>query len=111
MDNKDYEQWLDSLQPGDEVCHYSRWHGYRITRIIKITPTRQMKTEDGYVFRGGYDRTGSEWVHIQPVTHEIKQGIWRKNAISTVRNLEFSELTDDQLKSILDIAQGGVSHG
>jgi len=97
----EYEKWLASLQVGDEVCYHSRWNGYTIIKIEKITPTRQIKTTFGHVFKGGYSRDSG--YTIKPITDEVRSAVRRGNLLGKVNNFEFTKCNLEQLERVAAI--------
>lgn len=98
------QQWLDSLKVGDEVCYYNRWSGYKITRIEKITPTRQIKTECGLAFKRGYHRVDA-WngYALQPATDEVRNDIRKRHIVFKLSNANWTYFQLEQLEQIYAI--------
>jgi hypothetical protein len=99
----DYENWLASLQVGDEVCWYSRWHGYRIAKIERITPTRQIKIGP-YTFKNG--TCGTDWqsrYRLEPVTDKVREAIRYGELSGKVNGFKFTNCTLEQLERVAAI--------
>lgn len=104
------DSWLASLKVGDEVAYNSSNFGinWEIVKIIKITATRRIKTENGITFnKDGYE-TG-ELTHrlsINPYTDKIKEAIEIKQLYNIVKGKlqnklnQISTLNLDQLQEL-----------
>ena len=104
-----YLDWLASLQVGDTVCYSSRYQGYVLLTIKKITPKRQIKTDDGNTFREGYCRLG-DWnsITLEPYTQRVSDYLRKKHLYETCKQIKFDTLTADQLEAILKITGGYI---
>lgn len=102
------QEWVDSLKEGDSVAidvGGYRTTDYRITKIIKITPTRIIKTESGHTFKSDGRERGktSSWdraTHLEPVTPKIEEMVEMEELLSQIRNAKFDELPLDTLRKI-----------
>lgn len=100
------EYWLDSLKVGDEVCYYSNWHGHIITKIAKITPTGQIKTEDRKTFKNGICRIDS-WTSysLTPITDEILTELEKKSIAAEMRVIGWLAVPLEKLREIKQILE------
>lgn len=97
----EYKDWLASLKEGDEICYQTRWQGHRITRIVKITPTRIIRTEDGKAFRDGYYKVDSwEYFRLEEVTYEIRAAILKRKLVSQLNHVKWAELPFETIKEV-----------
>lgn len=103
-EQKSYEEWLSSLKVGDKASFHSRYHGYVIVEVIKITPTKQIKTTSGHgiqTFKEGRCRV-DEWTSysLEPITDTVKETIKRKYFLSKIRDYNFENMTNEQLERV-----------
>ena len=97
------KEWLASLKKGDDVAVYD--DEYHIGTITKITPTCQIEIGgNGRKYKGGRVRDGYYSKSLHPLTDEIRAEIFdrrfRKKVISTLRNMEYGELSTEKLRKI-----------
>jgi hypothetical protein len=102
------KEWLAGLKVGDEVCVYESHYGetrHTITTIVKITPTRKFRimnnsnqfNEDGESRNGWYHST------LIPSTPEEKQGIRDRNRRHYIKNIDYSQVSQESVNKIYDI--------
>jgi len=104
MNDIERRNWLTSLKVGDKVTYRTKWHGDNITTIKRITPTGQIKTEDGRTFRDGYCKIDSwEGVFLRPLTQEIKERILLRETYQRVVNTNWKKVSPEKLKQIVAI--------
>lgn len=105
-------EWFKNLKPGDEVAYNRGKYGsidYTITKVKKITPTGQVKTEDGLTFRNGECRVDRFTSYIlEPATKEVKEIRRRKLMIKVIQKFmqdqDFLAIIEtEELQSIYDI--------
>lgn len=112
MTEREHESWRRNLKKGDVVCYHNRWHGYLIDHVERVTPTGIIKTAKGVSFRQGYEQgASSNRYRIEPVTDDVRASIWRREAEARIKLMDWSKLTNDQLKAVLsslgdDLAKG-----
>jgi hypothetical protein len=104
MGHIETETWLDSLKVGDKVCYESRWGGYEIDEIVKITPKKQIKTKKNKTFRNGYYRVDS-WgsYRLEPVTEEVTNHLRLSELRSKISNTGFSKCSIEKLEEIAKV--------
>lgn len=98
------KDWLDLLRVGDQVCYYDRYHGYVFETILKITPTKQIKTRQ-HTFKDGCHK-GSGWtasVYIQPITKQILDEVNRLHLVSEIKKTQFEKMGLEDLKKIVAV--------
>jgi hypothetical protein len=108
---KSTQEWVDSLKEGDEVAvdigSFS-FPSVVILTVEKITPSRIIKTSNGYTFnkhgeeRGNNDAWSSK-KRLMPITDVILEKIERKNLTSIIENVKASDLSLETLRDIVDI--------
>jgi hypothetical protein len=110
------QQWLNSLQIGDEVAvDYGRNYGYKIGKITRITPTRRFTVEGkGCTFGNDGVEMGRRDVwggrsRMRQVTDQIREDIARSDALFHLRDFKFDRLSTQQLHDILKIIQGDTT--
>ena len=109
--SKEWREWLDSLEVGDEVAYNANNSGgqpdWVITTIIKITPTRQIVTSSGHRWRKGeYHTTAFDWKHIQPLNDEIKQHEKDHAVLTELQTTNWSNVPTNKRNQIYDILKG-----
>lgn len=103
------EEWVSTLQVGDEVAiDAGRWsdYSYKILKVVKITPSGRRNLSDGTVANPNGSLRGDSYEYIYPVTDEIRNQIWRVKTIKHIFNKLGHELniySDDKLKKLLEI--------
>lgn len=111
MDRMETQAWLDSLQVGDRVAIDVGTYGgtdWKVITIIKITPTRMFKTDDGRSFsKEGSERIqASRWnraTYLKPFTPGIADLIEQKTLLALLDNTKFKDLSLEQLREIVRI--------
>jgi hypothetical protein len=104
------EDWLNSLKVGDEVCYSTRWNGYIITKIAKITPTGQIKTEDGRTFKGGWCRVNTwESYFLREVTEKVRDSILASKLIGHMKSVDWYKVPLDKLKLVYKVLKDSES--
>lgn len=99
------------VKVGDEIAFHSRYHGYTIKKVLKITPTGIIKTDlydmnPDLAVRGRRDYSSP--CKGQIVTPKIRQAMWRQrymNFVSTVPGEKWKLLTTDALKTIVNLLE------
>jgi hypothetical protein len=92
------------LKVGDKVCYESRWRGYEIDEIVKITPTKQIKTQENRTFKNGYCKIDSwESYRLEPVTEEVTNRIRLSGLRSDISNTDFSKCSLETLEQIAKV--------
>lgn len=112
MDKK--QEWLDSLQVGDEVAMDVGSYGYRKyvkATITKITPKRRLSASNGKTFNpdGSEYGKGSSWskpADLLPMTQDIAEHIERNTLLNLIENTKFDKCSLEQLRSIQAILKG-----
>ena len=109
MENKEF---LENLKINDKILiQSSSWRSteYFIDTIVKITPTRQIKTEKGCTFKNGYQRDnstgGTNYYIIEKNEENMKKYISLKNKkelYSFIRNTNVEKLNDEKIKKLLE---------
>lgn len=99
------QEWLDSLQVGDEVVVSSSYRTY-IAKIDRITPTRRFKIGN-VTFKPTGTETGQSWSlrSIWEATPERREEINRGCMIGKLTNVKWHTCTTDQLKAIINILE------
>lgn len=101
-----FADWLKSLGVGDEVCYHSQWHGDIITKVAKITPTGQVKTENGKTFKNGTCKVDSwTFFSLKPVTKEVLEGIEKRTLASFLDNIKWGTVQLEKMREIKQIIQ------
>lgn len=100
--------WLKSLKPGDEVAYDTGWtvNSWAIDRVAKVTPTGQIRTESGFLFKDGryrYDKFRTYYLH--PVDNKVKDFLRRTEIKIIIDNTKFSKLSTAALEQILAIIE------
>lgn len=105
MEQNELELWLNSLKVGDKVAIESRYYGdktYEISKITKITKTRQMEVDDisekykNGVAPGSWGRSR----RIVPITQDVKDYLEMKKLMNAIGSIKLNELNLDQLRQI-----------
>ena len=94
---------------GDKIAFNSRYHGYTIKEVLKITPTGIIKTDlydmnPDLSVRGRCDYSSPYEGEI--VTPKIRQAVCRQrymNFVSTVPREKWKLLTTEALKTIVNL--------
>lgn len=104
MNDIERRNWLATLKVGDEVTYRTNWRGDNITTIKRITPTGQIKTEDGRTFRNGYCKINSwEGVFLRPLTQEVRERIFLRKTCLRLVNTDWEKVSPEKLKRIVAI--------
>ncbi|MNC34169.1 hypothetical protein D3C81_500940 [compost metagenome] len=107
MNPTDRKEWLKSLKVGDEVTYSTRFGSDVITKIARITPTGQIRTEDKRVFRNGYCKIDDwESAGLYPVTDDVRRRIHERKIYRKVINTKWDHVSIDKLERIADILYG-----
>ena len=96
---------------GDKIAFNSRYHGYTIKEVLKITPTGIIKTDlydmnPDLTVRGRHDYSCPCEGEI--VTPKIRQAVCRQrymNFVSTVPREKWNLLATEALKTIVNILE------
>jgi len=110
MDNT--QEQSQKLFVGAKVYHVGNYAVIGVFKIARTTATQaisdtidvKFKLEidaNGRVKRIGADQWNMGSYYLE--TPELKQKLWRQNAISKCSNADFSKLTNEQLQAILNI--------
>ena len=100
------QEWLASLKAGDEVAYNSSCFGthWVVTKIAKITPTGQIKTESGLLFKKGASRVNRwVWCWLKPVTDSIRESARKAEIMRHLRTVNFDALPIADLEEIYRI--------
>lgn len=102
---------VSTLKVGDKIycTHYGRVNSVstieRLTRTQAICGQLRFDVEfssSGYVSKkGSWDQWSSASYFIE--TDELKEQLFRQNAIAKIQHFKYSELPTEKLKQILDI--------
>ena len=97
---------------GAKIYEVSRGTIQRVHTIVRTTQTQAISDIGDTKFKIELSKTGTvtqlakdKWdfyTHYLE-TPELKQKLWRQNAISKCSNADFSKLTNEQLQAILNI--------
>lgn len=104
------QDWVDNLKEGDLVAideGGSRSTHYIITSIVKITPTRLIKTSNGKTFKkDGWQRVSSSWdrpTYLQPVTSKIQEHVERRELLSEIKHESFEDFSTQALREFKEL--------
>lgn len=102
--NAERKAWLEWLKEGDDVCYDTKTGGYVIDKIVKITPTRQIKTASGKTFRGGFC-TQNKWdtYYLEAVTDKVKSEVLCRRLIAKIKGTDFKNVPLKKLQQIAEI--------
>lgn len=111
MYQKEREEWLASLNIGDEVAMDISGYGHQnwtIVKITKITPTRRMESSNGYKLGNDGIEMGkiNSWTRrkrIYPLTDEIVYEVRRKALISKIERVDFKSFDNEKLEKIYNV--------
>lgn len=100
---EEYNQWLSSLQVGDEVAY--RWGNFWVITTIKSkTPSGRLNLANGITVNNDGSIRGNKYFSIRPSTPEIKQEIWRVRALQKIRNnFNADNLSNEELTIVLKL--------
>jgi len=95
-------EWLASLKVGDEVAYDtgSISKHWIITRIVKITPTGQIRTDAGHLFKNGTYKRDWNYYFLKPVTDTIRDAVTRREIIGLLKRFDFSKLLTPDLEKV-----------
>lgn len=107
------QEWLDSLKEGDEVAlkTYTGWGraepNYKVTKVIKITPTRRIKVEAygnlQFDSKGRPFGSSMRDVKLMPYGQEVKNAIRKNNLIYILDQIKMNDLPLDKIERIAAI--------
>ncbi len=102
----------NKLKVGDKV--YTKLYNsiHSVHTIERVTPTQALCNDGrikfridissyGSVVQIGKDRWTAASYYLE--TEELKQQLWRQQSISKCKTIDFTKLTDEQLKKVLEI--------
>lgn len=105
MNQAEYQNWLDGLKPGDEVCYkVDRW----TTMIVKVTErtkSGRICTHNTLQFNSDGSCRGAFYCKLYPVTQKIRDKIELHRLCRLLHNVVWSELSVDQLRRIVSITE------
>ncbi|HDR7066943.1 TPA: hypothetical protein QCW42_004049 [Bacillus cereus] len=105
-DKKEREEWMSTLEVGDEVAiensrfSHCRWSLYK---IIKITPSGRLNLKHGIVINPDGSIRGNKYSYIHEATDDIRNHIWRSKAEILASKIDVKKLSHKQLMIMLDI--------
>jgi len=98
--------FLNGLKVGDEVCYSNIYHGIQIANVTRITPKRMFRLSNGTAVNKDGSIRGDKYFFIREVTDKDRKAVIRRQMFGYVkRNLEVSNLNDDDLKQIYEIVK------
>lgn len=105
-------EWLGGLMVGDEVAYnisIGARPTYKVSRIEKITPTRQIVLADGSRFQrnGSRELHGHTFTYIVPVTGDIRDGILRSSLLDTISKAKYWKFETQHLVDIVNVIING----
>lgn len=117
------KEWLKTLKKGDKVANkerydWGKYEYYRIYEVKNITKTGKIRLdndklldEDGEYCN--YDRLGSTYIHIVPITEEVlkvneEKRIRQKfyNLLTKAINVDYVYTTEQKMK-IIELLESG----
>lgn len=101
-------EWLAGLKVGDAVAVSTRWHGYRMDRVTKLTATQIVTTTGRYRRQNGWP-VGSAESSIKEPTQEIRDDIEKRTLTSYVARYPFDKLSLDTLRSVVAAIKADVA--
>lgn len=109
MYDQEYKDWLLSLKEGDKAVINVGSYGYRhytTVEIVRITPTRIIKTSDNREFNNkgyarGHNSSFGRHLKIEPITDEVRESMERMELLSVIRNTKFEEVSTLTLREIV----------
>jgi len=107
------QEWLDSLKEGDKVAvdvGSYRSTFYKISNVVKITPTRMIKTSCGRTYNNdgrerGKSSTWDKTTFLQPVTAEIEETVERYTLLHRIKETKFNDLSTEVLREIIKLVK------
>jgi hypothetical protein len=101
------KDWLKTLKVGDEVCYKTRWGGYRVVKIAKITPTGQIKTDDNRTFKDGVCRADTwEYWDLEPVTTKVRDYLLKRELVNEMKSVVWEKVPIVHLLMVKNIVTG-----
>lgn len=108
MERIEYEDWLQSLKPGDKVAIETITGGHVLRKVARLTKTQivldnlqKFYISSGLIVGGSSYRSTS----IIPVTAEIKETIERSTLIYNIRKSHLYDISTESLRQILSIIE------
>jgi len=99
-----YIEWVYGLRVGDEVTY--RWYHsspFAIASVVDITDD-SIRLSDGLIFERLGEGMGGDGLLV-PVTEELREKIYRKRLLRSLRSVEFDRLTNAQIEAVLEIVK------
>lgn len=91
MMSDEYREWVESLQPGDEVLVPSQWSTPKIIRVARLTTTQIVLVDDRrYHLVGrlvGKRVKAGSYSSIEPVTAQIREEIEHADLVNWIRDV------------------------
>lgn len=107
----DRKSWLANLKEGDEVCVDTTVIGgdnhQKITTITKITSTHKFKVDKDLFNEYGERKINWTRSTLIPSTPEVKQGIRDRNRRYYVKNIDYSQLSQESIDEIYVLLKRG----
>lgn len=109
MSENERQEWLDSLQEGDEVAIPFKSTGvqcWHITTVSKITPTRRIRVDEGkreYSNKGEERRRDLGYSQIVPVMDHMREMMRRRRLVGFLSNTRFSDYTTECLEKLVGL--------
>ena len=107
--SNEYQEWVKALKVEDKVVINVGRYGhknYKMTTIVKVTPTGIIKTKCGRTYnndgweRGKRDAWGGR-THLEPITQDIIDKIETDKLLYEIGKVKFNELPLEILREIV----------
>ena len=104
------KEFLKFICEGDEILISNHSDPIVKDRVIKITPTRQIKTQRGYIFKNGEQKYKNIWDRNLYILENTKENIYKYELQENInllyklfKNNEIRKLNNDKILKILSI--------
>lgn len=95
-----------NVKVGDKVLYYDRWNGDRITTVVKITASGNIRTANGGYFNpDGRVKSSDSWAisWIRELTEEDEIRLRMKSIRQHVIKADYRKLSDEDIEAIYKI--------
>lgn len=123
MKDFDRKEWLKTLKKGDKVANkerygWEKYEYYRIYEVKNITKTGKIRLDSSELLDDNgeyckYDRWGSTYIHIVPITEEVLKANEEKrirqkfyNLLTKAINVDYVYTTEQKIK-IIELLESG----